>query len=60
MFWLFFAIPFVLVLVYAVYHDFKKKPYSTDRSTSDNQDYAYAQSMNEVNRYNNSSGGGPL
>ncbi|RIW35041.1 hypothetical protein D3H55_08310 [Bacillus salacetis] len=60
MFWLFFAIPFILVLIYAVYHDLKKKPYSTGRSPSDNEDYAYAQSMSEVNRYNNSSGGGPL
>ncbi|WP_044022153.1 hypothetical protein [Bacillus sp. SG-1] len=57
MFWVYFAIPFVLVLVYAVYHDYKKKPYSSERRSSKNEDYAYAQSMAEVNRHSNSSGG---
>jgi hypothetical protein len=58
MFWVYFAIPFVLVLAYAVYHDYKGKSYSECRHTDDNENYASAQSMADINRYSNSGGGG--
>ncbi|MEI5908021.1 hypothetical protein WAK64_13250 [Bacillus spongiae] len=55
MIWIILLTPFLLVLIYAGWHDWKGKKYSQQRAQNDNEDQAYVEAHIAINHNRHSS-----